>query len=229
LRNLCGCVVGLGVLAVGLASRANADLLHTYGASLGQEVSNLVAVSMSKLLPLLPSGYTIVPASTLSLGRPDQGIVVIANVRVFDLTVDGRNRRERPKVAVDVGVLVAEPAEATVAGLNIPGAFHLYALAIYSDDVPYAESLLRAHMPVRFASKIQYQRDMDDTSGVGNLFVSVSNPHSAFFLLTRGLATHPPRARSTRSSGTTAASGRTAAKVKQHSTSATNPSDKAPL
>jgi hypothetical protein len=53
-------------------------------------------------------------------------------------------------VAIDVGILVAEPPEAASVGANVPGAFHLYTLAIYTDDAQYAASLQGTDMPVNF-------------------------------------------------------------------------------
>ena len=134
----------IGVLSLlGQASgvRAEVQFLHTYGSSLGQEVANVIAVSASKLLPLLPAEYNLIPASSLGFGRADQGIVVIANFRGIDPTVDGGRPSKQNQVAVDVGILVVEPAEATEAKVNIPGAFHLYMLAIYTNDARYAASL----------------------------------------------------------------------------------------
>jgi hypothetical protein len=67
---------------------ATTDLLHTYSNSLGHEVAHLIPISASKLLPLLPAGYDIVPAAALGLGSPSDGVVVIANFRGVDQSVD---------------------------------------------------------------------------------------------------------------------------------------------
>jgi hypothetical protein len=192
-RDLIGYIAALGVLIVSPDSRANAEPLHTYRSSLGQEVANVIAVSMSKLFPLVPAGYTIIPASSVGLGfgTPDQGLIVIANVRNFDPTVDGRRTSERHQVPVGVAVLIAEPPEAAQAGLSIPGAFHLYALAIYTNDARYAASMRGADMPVKFVDKIQYRRDMDDASGIGSLIVSVPVHQSAFITVNSGLGYAP--------------------------------------
>ena len=178
-KKLAACVVTGTLLGLSPPALAEVETVHTYGSSLGQEVDNLIAVSASKLSPMLPAGYNIVPASVLGLGGSDQGLVVIANVRGFDPTVDGKKPGKQNLVAIDVAILVFEPAEASEARVNIPGAFHLYALAIYTDDARYAASLLRARMPVRFVNNIDYERSMNDATGIGDLIVSVpskSNP-----------------------------------------------------
>jgi hypothetical protein len=163
-------------------AQPDANVLHTTGNSKGHEVLNVIAVSKSKLLPLLPEGYDIRPADTLDppLGGGDQGIVAIANFRGIHPTVDGRPTGKRYQVAIDVGILVHEPPKAEQAGVNIPGAFHLYTLAIYTDDARYAASLGSADMPVEFVNKISYQREMNDATGVGDLFVSVPSRDSPF-------------------------------------------------
>src|SRR5262249_16778519 len=145
-----------------------------------------IAVSASKLLPLLPPGYTLVPAASLGFGRPDQGLVAIANFRGFDPTVDNKMADGRPRVAINVAILVLEPAEAVQAGVSISGAFHLYALAMYTDDARYAASLRLAGMPVEFVNQIGYQRDIDDASGVGDLVVTVPNRDSPFSSVDNG-------------------------------------------
>jgi hypothetical protein len=124
------------------------------------------------------------PANTLGipgLDDPDQGIVAIANFRGIHPTVDGRPTGKRDQVAIDVGILIHEPPKAEQAGVNIPGAFHLYTLAIYTDDARYAASLRSADMPVEFVNKISYQREMLDETGVGgDLLVSVPSRDSPF-------------------------------------------------
>jgi hypothetical protein len=175
------CVVGHSASA-----RADVELLHTYGNSQGQEVVNVVAISASKLFPLLPAGYNLVPAASVGFGGPDQGIVVIANFRGIDPTVDRRTPLNENQVAIDVAILVVEPGEAVQAGVSVPGAFHFYALAIYTNDARYAASLRRADIPVEFVSKIGYQRDMDDATGVGDLIVSVPSKDSPFQTFSSG-------------------------------------------
>jgi hypothetical protein len=85
-----GCVAVLGFVGRRSDARASAKVLHTYGTSEGHEIANVIAVNASKLLPLLPPEYTLVPAASLGFGRPDQGLVDIANFRGFDPTVDNR-------------------------------------------------------------------------------------------------------------------------------------------
>jgi hypothetical protein len=190
-KGLVGYMAALGLLVLSHESQADVKVLHTYGISLGQEVDNLIPVSASKLLPLLPAGYEIVPASSFGIGREDQGIVVIVNFRGLDPTVDTRKPSKNNRVAIDVTILVKEPSIAVDAGVNIPGAFHFYTLAMYSDDAPYAASLLQADMPVKFNNKISYQREMDDLSGEGQLIVNVPLKASSFKSITSSLGYAP--------------------------------------
>lgn len=175
----------LGIHSV--PTRADAEILHTYGNSLGQEVINVIAINASKLLPLLPAGYSLAPAASIGFGGPDQGIVVIANFRGIDPTVDQRKPLDQNQVAIDVTVLVVPPAEAAQVGVNIPGAFHVYALSIYTNDARYAASLRRADIPVEFVNNIGYQRDMNDATGAGNLFVNVPSKDSPFHTFSSSL------------------------------------------
>lgn len=202
---LIGCIVMLSLLGESSAARANVTVLHTYSGSLGQEVANLIAVNASKLRPLLPTGYSIVPAASLGIGGPDQGVVVVANFRGIDPTVDDKKPSNQNEVAIDVAILVAEPPEAAEAGVSIPGAFHFYTLAIFTNHAQYFASLQSADMPVELvtgenspsrcwrkfhepaeqsaesANEIDYQRAMNDTSGVGTLNVSVPAKDSPFY------------------------------------------------
>ncbi len=168
-------------LAHSPVARADPQVLHTYGNSFGYEVDQGIAIDMAKLRPLVPSSYTMVPASTLGFGGSDQGLLVIANFRGIGPTVDGKKTGQDPQVAIDVGILVVEPAEAAAAGVNIPGAFHLYMLAIYTDDAHYAASLQGTNMPIKFLGKIDYQREMDDATGAGTLKVRVPAKKPDFF------------------------------------------------
>src|SRR5262245_61437018 len=143
-------------------------LLHTYETSFAVEVANTIPVSAAKLLPLLPAEYQFVPAAALGIGGWDQGIVVVANYRGDNLQIDHGKPRKDQLIAIDVGILVNEPAEAAAVGVNTPGAFHLYTLAIYTNDPLYALSLLVAQMPVEFVPGITYERLMDDASGFGD-------------------------------------------------------------
>jgi hypothetical protein len=97
--------------------------------------------------------------------------MAIVNFKGLDQATDHGQRHDQ--VAIDIAILVAEPAAAPQAGASIPGAFHLYALAIYTNDARYAESLQDAGMPVEFVDNIGYQRAIDDVSGIGDLTVTV--------------------------------------------------------
>jgi hypothetical protein len=149
------------------------DVLHTLGHAQGGELTNLVAVDSSGLLPLLPPGYNPVPASALQVGSPTQGILVIVNFRGTAPTVDDRPTGVPNQVDIDVGILVGPPVGATGAGLDIPGAFHLYALQIVTNDPTYKDALLSAHMPGKFVKDVTYESTVDDATGFGNLMVSV--------------------------------------------------------
>jgi hypothetical protein len=184
-RTLVVCIAALGLAGQSFVDRAKAEVLHTYGNTMGHEVANVIAVSASKLLPLVPPEYTIIPASSLLFGRPDQGIVTIANFQAINPTVDQRASRQL-QVAIDVGILVVEPAAAAKAAVNIPGAFHIYAITIFTDDAQYAASLHTGGMPVEFVQTIDYQREMDDATGVGDLIVSVPAKHRAFYSTNAG-------------------------------------------
>jgi hypothetical protein len=185
-RALVVCIGALGLVGQSFVDHANAEVLHTYGNSLGHEVVNVIAVSASKLLSLVPPEYTIVPASSLLVGRPDQGIVTIANFQGINPTVDQRPSSRPTQVAIDVGILIIEPAEAAKAGVNIAGAFHIYALTIFTNDSQYAASLHTGDMPVDFVDAIGYQREMDDATGVGDLIVSVPAQHPTLYSINTG-------------------------------------------
>jgi hypothetical protein len=146
-------------------------VLHTYNALKAREITSLITIKARKLERLLPAGYQLLPASALALGRADQGIVALSNYHGLGAQVDRRPRRDQ--VAIDIAILVAEPADAAQAGLSIPGAYHLYALKILTDDPIYAASLRRAGMPVRYLRHIGYDRQIDDPSGAGTLTVNV--------------------------------------------------------
>jgi hypothetical protein len=152
-------------------SQAGPILVHTYENSLGLEVTPIIAVNSSKLISLLPHGYSVIPATAFGLGGSDQGLVAIVNFKGLDQATD--HGQPHDQVAIDIAILVAEPSAAIEAGVNIPGAFHLYTLAIYTNDARYAESLRDADMPAEFVDNIGYQRDIDDGSGIGDLTVTV--------------------------------------------------------
>ena len=139
-------------------------------------------------MPLLPAGYTLVPAAALGVGTAEQGIVAIANFRGFDPVVDeGRPGRD-PQVAVDVLVLIAPPAAAAAVGVAIPGAFHFYLLKIYPNDAVYAASLRDADIPVELFKKIVYLRTINDVTGVGTLAVVAPDLHSPLASSSTGIS-----------------------------------------
>jgi hypothetical protein len=166
-------------------------LVHTFETSSAAEVANTIPVSAAKLLALLPAGYQLVPAAALGIGGPDLGIVVIANYRGDNLQIDQGRRRKDELIAIDVGILVNEPAESAMVGVNTPGAFHLYTLAIYTNDPLYAISLLMAEMPVEFVPGITYERLMDDASGLGDVNVGVPAWHNPFYSRNTGFGYEP--------------------------------------
>jgi hypothetical protein len=172
-------VLAVLYLICGWSAQANAGamLLHTYANFLGLEVTPLVAVGSAKLTPLLPSGYSMVPAAAFGVGGSDQGLVAMVNFEGLGQATD--HGAPHDQVAIDIAVLVAEPAMAASAGLSIPGAFHLYTLAIYTNDARYAASLRDADMPVEFVDGIGYARAIDDASGVGDLTVTVPSDPAA--------------------------------------------------
>jgi hypothetical protein len=61
--------------------------------------------------------------------------------------------------------------------VNLPGAFHFYTLAIYTDDSHYADSL-EDWMPIEFVKSTTYDRQFDDATGVGTLAVNVPDHDS---------------------------------------------------
>jgi hypothetical protein len=184
LRRIGAAIVTLAI-AGALTATARAQALHTYGNSTGHEVVNDIAVDMAKLRPLVPVDYTIVPASAVLFGRPDQGLVIIANFQAFNPIVD-RSLGHRPQVAIDLAVLIAEPANAASIGLSIPGAYHVYTLRIFTDDARYAESLRSGGMPVEFIEQIGYQRTMDNETGVGDLNVTLPDRYPFLYSVNTG-------------------------------------------
>jgi hypothetical protein len=175
-RSLCG-IAAMAIVGL-MGARAQSEgvqteVLHTIGNSKGHEIVNVIAVDLAKLRPLVPAHYTPVPASSVLFGRPDQGLVVIANFQAFNPTIDNTPGHRRAQVDIDVAILIAEPADAAKLGLNVPGAFHLYALRIFTDDPRYAEVLRSGGIPVEFIDRIGYQRNTDDATGVGDLIVTL--------------------------------------------------------
>lgn len=145
----------------------------------------MIAVDASKLQGLLPAGYDLVPASAVGFGQPSQGIVVVGNFRGIDYFVD-RRTNVHEQVAIDVVALVNQPSQASGAGLDIPGAFHVYALTIYTNDAQYAGSFYRTGFPVEYVSKIEYHRGMNDATGVGSLSINVPSKLSPFSTVSAG-------------------------------------------
>jgi hypothetical protein len=176
-RSLCAIAAMAIVGLTGARAQAPVEVLHTFGNSRGHEIVNVIAVDKAKLRPLVPAHYTLVPASSVLFGSPDQGIVVIANFQALNPTVDYTPGHRRTQVDIDIAILIAEPAAAASLGLNVPSTFHLYALRIFTDDTRYAESLRSGGIPVEFIERIGYQRPMDDATGVGDLNVSLPESH----------------------------------------------------
>ena len=154
----------------------SAKTLHTYAQAVAQEIVSLVVVSSAKLAPLLPTGYTLVPA--VGLGAPDQGVVVIANRRGIQPTIDGAPAAKEPQVNIYLGVLIAPPAAAAGAGVLIPGASHFYLLEVYTNEAAYAESVRSADFPVELVKPLVYLRNINDATGAGTLEVVIPDLHS---------------------------------------------------
>jgi len=174
------CLLGQSTVA-----HAEADALHTYGNSLGQEVISVIAIDAAKLRPLVPASYDLVPAAAVGFGRADQGILVVGNFLGIDYVVDKRTNGH-DQVAIDFVVLVAQPGEAERASLDIPGAFHVYALGIYTNDAQYAGSFHQTGFPVEYVSGIKYKREMNDATGIGNLSIDVPSRLSPFSTFSTG-------------------------------------------
>src|SRR5205085_8213304 len=102
---------------------------------------------------------------------------VVVNFHGYQPKIDQASDGNAEQTDIDVGILVAEPPDAAVADLNIPGAFHVYTLGIYTDDSHYADSL-QGSMPVEFLKQITYNRQFDDTTGFGTLAVNVPDRDS---------------------------------------------------
>jgi hypothetical protein len=166
------------------AATPGAKVLHNYRMSFAAEMANAVRVDKSKLVPLLPEGYEPVPASAFGLGSENDGVFVFVNVCNENFSIDGRVSQRRSLVNIP-SVLVREPADAATAGLNIPGAFHIYPLEIHIDDRAYVDSLRSAGMPVHFIPNITHDRRIDD-AGVGNLTVRVPARKNPFYSLNEG-------------------------------------------
>ncbi|MEV5314162.1 hypothetical protein [Streptomyces sp. NPDC052610] len=153
--------------------------------SFATEMANAVRVDKAKLAPLLPEGYEPVPASALGLGSENDGVFVFVNVCNENFAIDGKVSQRTSLVNIP-SILVREPADAAAAGLNIPGAFHIYPLDIHIDDRAYVDSLRSADMPVHFIPDITHDRRIDD-AGVGDLTVRVPARKNPFSSLNEGL------------------------------------------
>jgi hypothetical protein len=170
------------------AARRDVQILHTYETTDAWEVTSAIAVSADKLTPLLPPGYVMVPASAIGFGNPDQGIVILVNFQGLRPSIDQRSSLDADQVVIDIGILIAEPAEAALVNANLPGAFHFYALAIYTDNPRYAASLQGSGMPVEFVREISYDRQFDDAAGSGTLKVNVPNRDGPFHSMNSGIS-----------------------------------------
>jgi hypothetical protein len=184
-------VLVVWIAVLGLASqtpfaRGEVELLHTFGSSVAHEVAIVIPVNLSRLAGLLPAGYSVLPASALGFGGPYQGLVAIFNFQGINPSVDSRTDGKPSRASIDVVILVAEPLQAATAGVKIPGAFHTYTLAIYTDNREFAAGLRAGDMPVEFVRKLTYQRDMDDASGAGNVTVTVPSKDSPFKSVSTG-------------------------------------------
>jgi hypothetical protein len=190
-----GMIAAIAILT-GLPARADArrsdvKVLHTYAVSSAWQVAHTIAVSTTNLLPLLPAGYQLVPASAIGLGSSAQGVVMVANVQGSRLSIDGRPSHNDDLLVVDVGILIAEPAEAALANANLPGALHFHTLAIYTDDPHYAASLRTSGMPVEFVKGIAFDRQFDDATGFGTLAVDVPARDAPFHSTNTGFGYQP--------------------------------------
>jgi hypothetical protein len=179
------CRSGIDRTAAEPAAAPGARVLHDYRMSFATEMANAVRVDKSKLIPLLPEGYEPVPASAFGLGSENDGVFVFVNVCNENFSIDGKVSQRTSLVNIP-SILVREPAGAAAAGLDIPGAFHIYPLDIYIDDRAYVDSLRSADMPVHFIPDITHDRRIDD-AGVGNLTVRVPARKNPFHSLNEGL------------------------------------------
>ena len=67
--------------------------IHTLRTSAAAEVISAVTTSSAKLQPLLPPGYTVLPAVAFGVGTADQGVVAIASYRGYGLAINGGSLR----------------------------------------------------------------------------------------------------------------------------------------
>jgi hypothetical protein len=182
-KGLSTCRPGAGRASAEPATTSGAQVLHNYRMSFATEMANAIRVDKSKLVPLLPEGYEPVPASDVGVGGENDGVFVIVNVCNENFSIDGKVSQRTSLVNIP-SILVREPAVAAEAGLNIPGAFHIYPLAIYIDDRAYVDSLRSGDMPVRFLPNITHDRRIDN-AGVGELTVRVPARKNPFHSLNK--------------------------------------------
>ncbi len=189
-------VIGALVLQTGFSAQADAarsglEILHTYATSNAWEISSGITLSAASLRPLLPAGYQPFPASALGFGGADQGIVAIVNFQGLQPTIDQRPSGADDQIAIDVGIVVAEPAEAALINANVPGAFHIYALTIYTNDARYAASLEGSGIPVEYVRGITYDRQITDATGIGQVAVNVPSHDAPFHSALNGFGYQP--------------------------------------
>jgi hypothetical protein len=165
------------------------QVLHSYQTATAWEIATLVPVDLTKVTPLLPDGFQPVPASAVGVGTAAQGVVVLAQYQGIDGQVDSST--PRTLTAIDEAILIAPPADAALAGVDIPGAFHFYAIHIFTDDAPYAATLHEAGMPVSIVPNIAYDRQIDDASGMGSLGVALNSDHSSLQTLSTASGYQP--------------------------------------
>ena len=169
----------------------SAKTLHTYAQALAQEIVSLVVVSAAKLAPLLPKGYTLVPAVAVGLGALDQGVVVVAQRRGIGATIDGGPAASKPEVNVYLGILIAPPAAAAGEGVLIPNAAHFYLLKLYTNEAAYADTFRSADMPVELVKPLVYLRNINDATGAGTDEVVVPDVKSPLAAANTGISLAP--------------------------------------
>jgi hypothetical protein len=116
---------------------------------------------------------------------------MVANVQGSRISIDGRQSHNDDIRVVDVGILVAEPAEAALADANPPGALHFHTLAIYTDDPRYAASLHASGMPAELVTGIAFDRRFDDATGFGTLAADVPTRDAPFHSTSTGFGYQP--------------------------------------
>ena len=169
----------------------SAKTLHTYAQAISQEIVSLVVVDSAKLSPLLPAGYTLKPAVALGLGAPDQGVVVIANRRGIEASIDGGPAAKEPQVNIYLGIVIAPPAAAAGAGVLITDATHFYLLEVYTNAAVFADTFRSADMPIEFVKPLVYLRNINDATGAGTLEVVIPDLKSPLASANTGISLAP--------------------------------------